>query len=278
MWQEVGVILFPNLFVLTRRIFILFPEMSKRTRKQAGISSYKPISKRRTTAASAINIQLPQRAYANSMVPLRSGGYRQNTQEKKVYDIASATYQVNTTGNVTALCTPILGTDFTQRIGRKICLKSCYIRGIVRTEGSATAAASAAGPSQLVRLMLVMDLQPNATLATITQILNTADPTSQLNLDNRDRFKILKDKQWALDPYMYSTVATQSLASASGQSRPLKVYKKLNTEVLFNATNGGTFADIITGNLLMVWIGSTAAGTNTDGNAVVSTRVRFSDV
>lgn len=196
--------------------------------------------------------------------------------EKKVADITPAAYQVNTTGSITLLAVPTLGSDYTNRVGRKIRITSAYIKGYVYTEAS-TQSAAVNSTSQAARMMLVCDLQPNGSAPAITDILTTADPSSHLNLNNRDRFLILKDKNFVFDPLYLSTTATQSYATASNQIKFLKVYKKLNMETIFNATNGGSIADITSGALYMVWIGSRAAGA-ADVNAVIATRVRYYDI
>jgi hypothetical protein len=119
--------------------------------------------------------------------------------------------------------------------------------------------------------MLIYDDQPNGALPAITDILNTADPASQLNLNNRDRFRVLKDKCFAFDPYLQS-------ASASAQIFSVRIYRKLNIDCTFNGVNGGTIADIQTGALLLAYVGSNAAGVSTDANAYLSSRVRFLDM
>lgn len=196
--------------------------------------------------------------------------------EKKVNDIATATYQVNTTGVFTLLANPALGSDFNNRVGRKIRLRSLYIRGFVATQNSLDAG-FAGTQSQQMRMILLLDLQPNGAVPATADLLVTANTQSHLNLNNRDRFVILKDETYVFDPYFASNTATQSFASMSNQIKDIKCYKKLNSEMVFNGTNGGTIADINSGALYMFWIGSDASGAN-DGNAIVSTRVRYDDM
>lgn len=197
--------------------------------------------------------------------------------EKKVNDVAVGTIQVHTTGSITLLCNPALGSDFNNRIGRKINITSCYIRGMVATEPSLGPATGTACPSQQARMILFEDMQPNGATPAVTDILNTASPFSQLNLNGRDRFKIYTDKIWSFGPYLASTTATQAQSLCAQQAYSIKKYKKLNIETIFNATNGGTIADITSGALFMLWIGSTASGGN-DANAIISTRVRYNDI
>lgn len=206
--------------------------------------------------------------------PLATRGWQfPNNGEKKVIDIAVGSIQVNTTASINLLNGTVQGTDYTQRIGRKIVLKSVYIRGYVRLE--ATAGAAGAGEPQLARMIIVVDNQPNGTVFAITDLLMSANVSSQLNLNNRDRFSILCDKEWVFDPWV------GGLAPISGYCgraiHAVKKYKKINMETIFNAGNAGTIADMNSGALYMVWLGSQPVGVTNDVNAIVSTRVRFVD-
>lgn len=232
----------------------------KRTRSynqdiQYAPTPYKP--KKRRFLQTTQNIPRP--------LPLRTAG-----PERKTFDVVPGVAQVNTTGFVQVICVPTLGNDYVNRVGRKITIKSVFIKGYIRTEISLSLAAANA-TSQAARVLLVYDDQPNGALATVTDILNSADPASQLNLNNRDRFRILKEKFFVFDPYL-------GAAFAGRQIYPIKIFKRLNLDVTFNGVNGGTIADIQTGALLMVYIGSNAAGVNTDINAYLSSRVRFLDM
>lgn len=216
----------------------------------------------------------PQRTY-NSMVPLRTGGYTPNRTERKVNDINAAVYQVNTTGSLTLLANPALGSDFNNRIGRKITLSSFYIRGYIQSQKAGAPASSTPTPTQQARLIVFCDLQPNGAVPAVADLLVESNSMSQLNLNNRDRFKIYYDKEFIFDPFIYNTTATQAVASASRQAYNVKRFKRIKLETVFQA-NGGTIADISSGALYMLWIGSTATGVD-DINAVVSTRVRYLD-
>lgn len=238
----------------------------KRSRAQYKSSLKRKSAKRRLAG--------PARTYSGSRVPVASRGYKPNPYEKKVFDINSANYDVNTTGSITLLNVPTLGTDMTNRIGRKIILRSVYIRGILRTSGSFNMT-TISQQSQLARMLLVWDTQPNGSSPAITDILKAASATSQLNIDSRDRFKVLCDKQFAMGPFVIDTVNHYGLTS-NQQAYAVKKYKKLYLETIFNSTNGGSIADITTGALWMVWVGSQPAG-NDDCIATVTSRLRFSD-
>ena len=126
-------------------------------------------------------------------------------------------------------------------------------------------------------MIIFIDLQPNGAAPAVTDLLNEALPSSQLNPNNRDRFLIVKDKTFYFDPVINQTTASQAQAAFNRTGYDIKVYKKCNLETIFNGTNGGSIADITSGAIYMMWIGSTAAGANTDVNAIVSTRCRYID-
>jgi hypothetical protein len=223
----------------------------------------------------------PVRAYTGSRVPLASRGYRPNNTERKLSDINPTVNAANTTSTITALCVPTLGSDYTNRVGRKITVKSVQGRCLVRTTLGETLITGSSGAQQ-VRLMLLVDLQPNGALPAITDILTNAHPSSNMNLNNRDRFKILLDKTWNLDPYLNDPTATQARISMDNQCRSWKFYKKCDQEVIFNAVNGGTIADITSGAIIRVILGNQpapVAGPPAIGAAelVISSRVRFVD-
>lgn len=219
---------------------------------------------------------LPRRAYAGSRVPLRSGGYTPNAHERKVFDITNTIYQANSTPSVVNQFAMTQGTDFNQRIGRKVIIKSIQCRGMCVGEG-AKALAMVGAAAQYIRCIMLVDMQPNGSLPTAANILASAtDPTSFMNLDNRDRFKVIWDKKFVLDPFIFQT-GTNLGYSCSNQIKQFDIYKKCNIEVIFNNVNGGTIADIQSGSIIFLSLGTTAAGLNTDANIIMSTRLRYLD-
>jgi len=184
--------------------------------------------------------------------------------ELKTIDVDPATYAGNTTPDITLLNGVATGTDFTQRIGRKIVMKSLYLRGYVESKDTTTT-------NCLWRTLIVYDNQSNGAAPIITDILKSSNVTSHVNLDNRDRFKILFDREFALAPI--DTTATQSYCGAPTILK-FKKYLRLNHEVLFNGT-AATVGSIATGSIYMVNFSDVAAATG--GSAVIATRIRFSD-
>lgn len=186
--------------------------------------------------------------------------------EKKVVDTAQATYVCDTTGSVTLMNGMAQGTDFTQRVGRK------YTNVAVQLEGQIIPADNV---TQLIgnkiRVMVIYDKQPNGALPVITDVLTASTANAFMNLNNRDRFRVLIDHNTTLGGLQET--ATQAVA-ASPNVENVSVFKKVNLETICDGT-GATVADIQSGSIFLLTIGSQAAGL---GHIFVAAlRIRFVD-
>lgn len=208
---------------------------------------------------------------------VRNSNAKASRVEKKVVDVVSASYPVENTGTQLALlngCAP--GTNNYNRIGRKITMKTLQIRGrIGPTDATDTI------PSK-VRMLVVYDKQANGVAPTYSNIVTSQNITGatsstvedMINLDNRDRFEIIRDMNFEIG----GITSTIDQTWASGE--PIKVvneYIRLNDrEVIYNAGTAGTVGDITSGSLYVFFIGSQA-------NAIGATftgafRLRFTDL
>jgi len=199
------------------------------------------------------------------------------TGERKVIDIPVGSVDVNTTGSFTLLNGCEQGSDYTDRIGRKIFMKSLFIRGMVSTQPSLAPTAPQSAPSQTARMVILIDSQPNGSTPIVTDLLNTASPFSQLNLNNRDRFRILADETFVFGPLASSNTATQSWAYADQQAALVERYIKLRHETIFNSGNAGTIGDITTGSILM-FVAQDTGITVANPTLNFRARIRYTDI
>lgn len=197
--------------------------------------------------------------------------------EKKVIDINNASYALENTGTTLTLlngCVP--GSQNYNRIGRKIQPLSLQIRGfLVNTDDTIF-------PTK-VRMIIVWDKQTNGSAPTYANIItsqNISGTTSStyndmINLDNRDRFRIIRDRYFDLGPV--NNTATQSYAQGEN---PISIDEWIRLpkgiETCYNAGSAGTVGDITSGSLYIVWIASQPAATGATLQA--SYRLRFVDV
>lgn len=198
--------------------------------------------------------------------------------ELKVIDSGATNAQMNTTGTFILLNGLTQGTDYDQRLGRKFIIKSIQARGWVTPEYDNSALGAISVPSQYGRIIIFVDNQSNGATPVTTDLLTVPLPNAPLNLNNRDRFRILRDFQFVFGPLLSVTTATQSQAAFGGnQITDVNFYERVDIETVNNAGNAGTVADIQSGAVYAFYIGSQAAGTNTDLNANLYYRLRFSD-
>jgi len=160
------------------------------------------------------------------------------------------------------LFAPTVGSALNQRIGRKVQILKIRVVGTLST--IAQTGQPAADPGAKIRVILVMDKQTNATQFTPSQLFtptSTADNSLHAfqNPNDFGRFQVLKDKTIVL--------ANPSVAGATPaiDQMGLKTQFKFNIvfktplQVNFNATNGGTVADIIDNSLHIMCASDTIA-------------------
>lgn len=130
------------------------------------------------------------------------------------------------------------GTGVSGRIGNKITMTSA--------QGRISIYVSTATTSPSVRCMLVFDSQTNSAVFTGGDLLASAaagvDFLSPLNLNNRERFRILWDRTYTVD-----TVSTERAT--------FNFYKKMKLPVVYDGT-GALVDDIQTGSLYLVIMSS----------------------
>lgn len=159
-------------------------------------------------------------------------GYHLTNKEKKYLNTSltaagPASYPIVNTPqdntNVIGLNLLAEGTDYTNRISRKVHVTSIQLRGQITIGTAAT--------STMVRFMVVYDYQPNGAVPAITDILDTATSSTQpiaapMNLNNRDRFRVVIDKIRKVDTLQSSRI-------------PFNFYKNCNYETVYNAAGAG---------------------------------------
>jgi len=212
---------------------------------------------------------LSKRVASVPRAPLATRGFYgqfswRGRDELKVIDNPSGSGNAPSAGVVVLLNGVGQGTDYTQRIGRKILLKSILFRFSVVPN---TATSSSSG--DIVRMMLIYDCQTNAATPGITDILNLAAFNAPMNLNNRDRFKVLSDKFITMASAVYTGAA---LTTGSPSPKQVKVFKKMNMEQIFGGT-ASSVGSINTGAIFLIVISLN----NAASTYLYDSRVRFID-
>lgn len=188
----------------------------------------------------------------------RRGGYnvgRMNSKPKtelKAIDVASTALDFTQAGALITLNIPTVGAELYQRVGRKIYMQSVHIRGIVTLVATSL--------QDLGRMIIVYDSQPNATTFALADLLKDSNAAaastanSEINLNNRQRFKILRDDQLLLSAGTFTAgvLTNFTIIDPIKNSYNIDMFIPLNgLETIYNATNGGTASDITSGALYL---------------------------
>jgi len=191
-----------------------------------------------------------------SRAPFRTGGWfgtynRRGRDELKFIDQSADAVPLVSAGGIILLNGIIQGQDYNNRIGRKIINKSLLIRIHiipVNTVPSPTGDAA--------RFLIVYDSQTNGVSPSPSDIIDSGNYLRGINLNNRERFRIIKDWIVPLSPNAYSGGV---LTGGVPTSRMLKAFKRLNLDTIFNGT-GATIGSIATGSLILLYDCPLAAG------------------
>lgn len=174
--------------------------------------------------------------------PLRRGP-RLTVQEKKYFDttlsfLFDATGEVPATGQLALIPQ---GDTAVTRDGRECIIKSIQIRGNMTF--TPAAAATAAGNTHL---WLILDTQCNKAAAAVTDVFTgTAMPVALLNLDNSNRFRIIKH-------WVHTWTSQAGVTTAyNDQSKTFEYFKRCNIKMTYNST-AGAITEITQNNLFLI--------------------------
>lgn len=186
------------------------------------------VASRRSTYGFTPGLTRTSLAYTRS-VP-GSGEIKFNDSTIGQQTITTAGLNTAFTGAVNGVSMVLIpnGTTDNTRIGNKINLRHIRLRGTLQIPSNVVAGDRA-------RLILYKDMQTNGAAAAVTDILATANVNSYINMDNTERFKIIKDKIIDLNPGNGTALA------GSGSLLYLKSFKmnhKANCRIDYSSTTG----------------------------------------
>lgn len=178
--------------------------------------------------------------------------------ERKYFDseVSAVALVVNATGwagtefdptTLNTLFAPTTGDDFNNRTGRKVQVLSLKIRGHINVPAQADQ--TAADNGLYIRMLLVQDKQTNSAQLNAEDVINSGAANVAMNMFQNPaffgRFRVIKDKTIQINNMNMSFDGTN--IEQAGFTRAFKMNIKFQKPVIvhFNATNGGTVADII---------------------------------
>lgn len=160
--------------------------------------------------------------------------------ERKYTDV-SATTTASSTPTLVLLNGLSLGDTATTRDGVSVKANSSFLNVFFSINASAT--------TTMVRVMLLLDTQPNATAATASEVLQSSGSViSPINITNGKRFKIMMDKK-------------KSMSINGTEIVRFKEFRKLGFHTRYNTANNGTIADISTNAFYLLFMSDQATNT-----------------
>lgn len=217
----------------------------------------------RQTVSSRVRRSLPVTISTNASRNIFMAAAYGTRKETGYVDLAYASYAGDTTGSIVLLNTVAQGAAVTQRVGKKIMMKSLQCRGIVKSNSATTVADCAT--------LIVLDKRPTGSLPNITDILNTASSASFNNDANAGRFRILKRTDKSL-------IGNATTPATGGEAYNADFFLDLRGfQTVYKAAGTGAIGDIEENALYLVTVGDNAAG-NTAVTLNLGFRLRFVDI
>lgn len=175
--------------------------------------------------------------------------------EYKNIDASASTIAFSNAGALVNISKCAEGTEYNQRVGRSIKLKSVLVRMTLQINAAATVPCRG-------RVMLFIDTQNLGAIPSTTDVLNTADTLSPLDINGTagNRFKVLYDRTYTF------TVGNNTACAP-------KVYKKLHNHAKFKGSTGND-SDCLEGQVYLLFITDVATNVPTYS---YNSRVRFLD-
>lgn len=180
-------------------------------------------------------------------------------------DLAAAQYDLDSDSATIALLNTVpQGAGTSQRVGKRIMLKSLQGRGLISSNSTTT--------NSDVAFMVVYDKRPIGTLPAVTDILNTATSASFNNDTNSGRFRILK----RVNRVVIGGGVSANLTAKSAHTADFFLNLRGLPQV-FKAAGTGAIGDIEEGALYLITVGNTPNGTASPA-LTMGFRLRYHDV
>lgn len=185
------------------------------------------------------------------------------------------TGDITSTGAIALLATVKNGTGLSERLGRKIAWKNCFIRGGIT--GGATAIANK------LAILIVYDAESSSnnnlsTMPNVTEILEAADPNALNLAANLSRFRIMRRMDIILFGGVPAALPADNLLESSGMFVDDMVDLRMKPcEYKAMESGTGDVGDILKGALYVVLVGSNTTST-LSAQATLNFRTRFVDL
>jgi len=237
---------------------------------------------RRDFIPRSLTMSRPIMGGANSRIGRLPAALASSSTELKALDVPFFNVNLNTTAQFTCLNLIRTGSTFCNRVGRKIEMKSLRIAGNLfplRTNQVA----------DYVRIMVIYDRQANGAAPAIADLIQTVDQAaanttsafSGVNLNNRDRFIVLRDTRIVPS----TNTVTAGAITTAGPIDPLTPLTNIDMFIKLPSlitqykadSSPAVIGDIASGALWLVSFGTIASGSE-GWSSLLESRLRYVDM
>lgn len=195
--------------------------------------------------------------------------------EKKFIDNTINVAGTHATAFATLLNGSTQGTSASSRVGNKIMIDSLTCRLSYFPQGALAMDTDGEYVTSRVRVMIVVDKQPNGSACAITDVLSTAGITQPRKLDNSARFRVLYDRVISCRHQIVHGTAADTV-DVAGEHTFFKINHKFKKPLMVQYLgNTGDVTDIKTNSLYMLTYHTNAGGTA--GGITGVARIRYTD-
>lgn len=181
--------------------------------------------------------------------------------ESKYKDHGLITWDVDNNPVITVINTIPQGTSVSERIGKKVFIKSLRINGEIYGRGSHS--------DSINHMYVIYDRRPNGTLPGFNDIFSGSVTYEFPNDNNTGRFDILKKQT-------FNVFGNSSFQFSDKMVQYMDIFIPINRPAVYKDAGTGGIGDIETGAIYIMWIGNQVPGT-LSCYAVGDLRVRYTD-
>lgn len=203
----------------------------------------------------------------------RRGYYRRRVRPEQKYLDTNLTFGaavISSNGRITDTSINLLtaGTGPSGLIGKKIVVSRISMRINCALQSSNNATLGSVVNTDSLRIILIQDKQSNGAYPAVTDVLQTANFFSMMNMDYSKRFKILKE--WIVDFSETINYGTNYFTGPVDET--IKWSRKTNVPIDFDIAATGVIGDVRTNNIFVLVITR-----NSNINASANVRIRYLD-
>lgn len=226
------------------------PKVARRPESNAMVVETIKVARPNLNSAPRTNTALVAVRSPGGQVTAEDGYFDTERSATAVPNVAASWTGTEMDPNTSAmLClfAPVQGDDISNRRARKVFVKKIRISGQLGFSAQSAQAAGSTAP--IIRILVYQDKQTNGAQVSPATLMGSGNGSDAVHMFQSTagfgRFKMLKDKTYVMNPLTLASFGGANSFATSAVQKEFSITVKPNCWVNYNATNGGTVADVI---------------------------------